>query len=183
MTQQKKSYNRQRKDGFQLAVGQGKGLFDMPDQTPPPVEKKFPRNKRLGDIRQKIIDLHQKNPLVVEDDRFLTVKLWEDEGLEKILGPEALAKFQHWYMFEATDPSSVERSRRALTSKKHGPPVIEVSEETRKNRRAHADRFRKHWTERDRKEGHDNTEEFMQKYFAYLKSRAGVDVHGIPPFE
>jgi len=182
MTQQKKSYNRQRKDGFQLAVGQ-KELFDMPDQTPSSVEKKFPENLRLGDLRQRIIDLHQENSLVVEDDRLLTFELWEDEGLEEILGPEALAKFQHWYMFEATDADSIKRSRRSLTSRKHGPPVIEVSEETEKNRKKHATAWKKHWSERDKQAIADNAEEHMQKYLAFLKSRAGVDVHGIPPFE
>ena len=182
MTQQKRSFNRQRKDGFKLAVDRV-GLFDVPQKSPPPIEKKFPEEKRFGDIRQKIVDLYHKNPLVVEDDRLLTFEVWKEEGLVEVLKQRSIERLMHWFLFEATDGETIRRSRRALTSDKHGPPVIEVSEETQKNRRKYSDAWRKHWTEGDKKEREENPLEFMQKYFAYLKSRAGIDAHGIPPFE
>ena len=96
MTQQKRSYNRQRKDGFKLAVDRV-GLFDVPQKSPPPIEKKFPEEKRFGDIRQKIVDLYHKNPLVVEDDRLLTFEVWKEEGLVEVLKQRSIERLMHWF--------------------------------------------------------------------------------------
>ena len=77
-------------------------LADVPEQT-------------IGDVRDKIIYLHKKEPEIANNDEFLVDAFWgEFDGLRDVLG-DKYDDFRKWFMNKATKTSSIQRSRRSLT--------------------------------------------------------------------
>jgi len=184
-TQQKKTFNTQRKQGFKLAVGQ-LGLFDNPDQPEPEPKKSktakpTTRRKRF-DVRNRIRNLEKLNHMVVEDDLLLIFLMWKEDGLEKVLSTGDPGAWVIWFMSRATSPESIRRSRQSLTSSDKGPPEIWVSEEITETRKKRAEEWREHWGDPDSTIELSEAQSFLEKEIEFMRRRAGIDIHGFPPF-
>ena len=184
-TQQKRTFNRQRKQGFKLAVGQ-LGLFDSPGRSEPEPKKSKTTDtktrRRKFDVRNRIINLEKLNHMVVEDDLLLIFLMWKEDGLEKVLGSKDPGAWVIWFMSVATSPESIRRSRQKLTSTENGPPEIEVNEEIHSTRKQRAEEWREYWGDPNSTIELSEAQRFLEKEIEYMRRRAGVDVHGFPPF-
>tara|TARA_Y100000310_G_C20627200_1_gene786599 strand:+ start:1123 stop:1707 length:585 start_codon:yes stop_codon:yes gene_type:complete len=184
-TQQKKTFNTQRKQGFKLAVGQ-LGLFDNPDQPESEPKKSktakpTTRRKRF-DVRNRIRNLEKLNHMVVEDDLLLIFLMWKEDGLEKVLSTRDPGAWVIWFMSRATSPESIRRSRQSLTSTDKGPPEIWVSEEITETRKKRAEEWREYWGDPDSTIELSEAQRFLEKEIEFMRRRAGIVIHGFPPF-
>jgi len=103
-TQQKRTYNAQRKQGFKLAMGQNLGLFDSlgpPEPKKSKAEKSPIRRKRF-DVRNRIRNLEKLNHMVVEDDLLLIFSMWQEDGLEEVLATGDPGAWVIWFMSQAS---------------------------------------------------------------------------------
>ena len=83
--------------------------------------------KIIGDVRDKIAYLYEKEPEIVNNDQFLVVTFWaEFDGLKDVLG-DRYDDFKQWFM-QATKTSYIERSRRSLTEAGTLPQREQVKE-------------------------------------------------------
>jgi hypothetical protein len=182
-TQQKRTFNTQRKQGFKLAVGQ-LGLFGGPEQSEPKKSKttNSPTQKQKFDVRSRIINLEKLNHMVVEDDLLLIFLMWQEDGLEKVLRTEDPGAWVIWFMSRATSPESIRRSRQKLTSTDKGPPEIRVSDEVTATRKQRSEEWREYWGDPDSTIELSEAQKFLEKEVEYMRRRAGIDVHGFPPF-
>ena len=181
---QKKTQNSQRKQGFKLAVGQ-LGLFDSPVQTKSNSPSKSPAQskRRKFDVRNRIINLEEQNHLVAEDDLLLIFMMWKEDGLEKVLMSKDPGAWVIWFMSAATSPESIRRSRQKLTSTKNGPPEIQVSEEVTATRKKRSEDWREYWGDPDSTLELSEAQRFLEKEIEFMRRRAGIDIHGFPPFK
>ena len=184
-TQQKKTFNTQRKQGFKLAVGQ-LGLFDNPDQPEPEPKKsktaKPTTQRKRFDVRNRIRNLEKLNHMVVEDDLLLIFLMWKEDGLEKVLMSKDPGAWVIWFMSRATSTESIVRSRRELTSTKNGLPEILVREEINENRKKRSEEWREYWGNSDSTIDLSEAQRFLEKEVEFMRRRAGIDIHGFPPF-
>jgi len=184
-TQQKRTYNAQRKQGFKLAMGQNLGLFDSlgpPEPKKSKAEKSPIRRKRF-DVRNRIRNLEKLNHMVVEDDLLLIFSMWQEDGLEEVLATGDPGAWVIWFMSQATSPESIRRSRQNLTSSAKGPPEIWVSDEITETRKQRAEEWREHWGTDDSTIELSEAQRFLEKEIEFMRRRAGVDAHGKDPGE
>ena len=181
---QKKTQNSQRKQGFKLAVGQ-LGLFDSPVQSKPKGQAKSPSQskRRKFDVRNRIINLEKQNHLVVEDDLLLIFMMWKEDGLEKVLRSNDPGAWVIWFMSIATSPESIRRSRQKLTSTEKGLPEIQVSDEVTETRKKRSEEWREYWADPDSTIKLSEAQRFLEKEIEFMRRRAGIDIHGFPPFQ
>jgi len=181
---QKKTQNSQRKQGFKLAVGQ-LGLFDSPVQTKSksPSKNSSQTKRRKFDVRNRIRNLEEENHLVVEDDLLLIFMMWKEDGLEKVLKSNDPGAWVIWFMSRATSTESIVRSRRELTSTKNGSPEILVREEINENRKKRSEEWREYWGNPDSTIDLSEAQRFLEKEVEFMRRRAGIDIHGFPPFK
>ena len=182
-TQQKRTFNTQRKQGFKLAVGQ-LGLFGSQEQSEPKKSKTTspPTGKQKFDVRSRIINLEKLNHMVVEDDLLLIFLMWQEDGLEKVLMTKDPGAWVIWFMSRATSPESIRRSRQKLTSTDKGSPEIKVSEEVTATRKQRSEEWREYWGDPNSTIELSEAQKFLEKEVEYMRRRAGIDVHGFPPF-
>lgn len=180
---QRKTQNSQRKQGFKLAVGQ-LGLFDSPVQTKSnsPSKNSSQTKRRKFDVRNRIRNLEEENHLVVEDDLLLIFMMWKEDGLEKVLMSKDPGAWVIWFMSRATSTESIVRSRRELTSTKNGLPEILVREEINENRKKRSEEWREYWGNSDSTIDLSEAQRFLEKEVEFMRRRAGIDIHGFPPF-
>ena len=193
-----RNLNRQRRRGLELALDDPDREIDYSDPTlypsfpenpqassllgsSTPIQKNPQTKKKapdgLSDMEQRIVNLHKRNPAVIDNDQILDVEIWMQEGLQDVLRSGSVDKFLHWLMFEASPAGTIERARRSLTSDKHGPPRLQQSENARHSRAAKERVWKQHWSIKDG--GTVRTEHELEKF----DRRDGIDRHGHPPFE
>jgi hypothetical protein len=184
-TQQKRTYNAQRKQGFKLAMGQNLGLFDSLGQPEPkkPKSEKSPIRRKRFDVRNRIRNLEKLNHMVVEDDLLLIFSMWQEDGLEEVLATGDPGAWVIWFMSQATSPESIRRSRQNLTSSAKGPPEIWVSDEITETRKQRAEEWREHWGTENSTIELSEAQRFLEKEIEYMRRRAGFDPHAFPPFK
>ena len=170
MTQRRE--NSLAKKSFSGTIAQQISLLDVIESLPDELKGKINNNQR------RIIEKYEKDPTVVDNDFVLIIEMWKDDGLYEVLQKGSLAEFMYWFMFYATDPASIGRARRTLTSDKDGEPILRQSEDAKKGRQTRESMERawhQYWRNKDG--GHILPEHSID----YFTSRDGIDKHGRPP--
>jgi len=160
------------KKNFTGTVNNQLSLLDVIDGLPDEIKKKITNNQK------RIIEKYDKDPTVVDNDHVLILEMWKDDGLYEVLQRGSLAEFMYWFMFEATDPASIGRARRTLTSDKYGEPILHQSEDVKKGRQ-NRESMEKAWHNYWR--GKDGGHILPEHSIDYFTSRDGIDQHGRPP--
>ena len=97
--------------------------------------------KIIGDVRDKIMYLYEKEPEIVNSDQLLVVAFWgEFDGLRDVLG-DRYDDFKKWLMNDATKTSYIERSRRSLTE----AGTLKAREPVEEGRADKYEEERKYW--------------------------------------
>ena len=97
--------------------------------------------KIIGDVRDKIAHLYQKEPEIANNDTLLQFAFWSEfDGLQHVLG-DKYDEFKQWFFSEATKTSSIERSRRSMTE----AGTLPQREQVKEGRAIKQEEERKYW--------------------------------------
>ena len=166
-----------------MAVGQ-LGLFDdpgKPEKSPTPLPNIPSNRKKLDALDDRIVELHKEDSTVCDEPMRLTLKIWQQEGLEDLLQSGNMEKFFVWFLFIASHPDTVARRRRELTSDKHGPPICQMSPGAKEKLQSRQDAWKKEYYSKY-SDISQSPEERLEKMIDYLIKRVGYDIHTVPPF-
>jgi hypothetical protein len=77
----------------------------------------------LEPIEDVVADILERHPETRGSDKELILKVWETDGLGKVLGDDGLLdRFRQWFLTQATYTETITRARRACQKRGIGVP-------------------------------------------------------------